>query len=59
MLLNYITGVLPELNVYGVSQMTMEQLFNGLFVRGLGQVLADQAGGKGVTPAVKGGSCLF
>lgn len=26
-LLNYITGVLPELNVYGVSQMTMEQLF--------------------------------
>ena len=24
-LLNYITGVLPELNVYGVSQMTMEQ----------------------------------
>jgi len=26
-LLNYVTGVLPELNVYGVSQMTMEQLF--------------------------------
>ena len=26
-LLNYITGVLPQLNVYGVSQMTMEQLF--------------------------------
>ncbi|MBO4291519.1 MAG: AAA family ATPase, partial [Lachnospiraceae bacterium] len=26
-LLNYITGVLPELNVYGVQQMTMEQLF--------------------------------
>ena len=26
-LLNYITGVLPELNVYGVRQMTMEQLF--------------------------------
>jgi len=26
-LLNYITGVLPELDVYGVSQMTMEQLF--------------------------------
>ena len=25
-LLNYITGVLPELDVYGVSQMTMEQL---------------------------------
>ena len=26
-LLNYITGVLPELNVYGVQQMTMEELF--------------------------------
>lgn len=27
LLLNYITSVLPELDVYGVSQMTMEQLF--------------------------------
>lgn len=26
-LLNYITGILPDLDVYGVSQMTMEQLF--------------------------------
>ena len=26
-LLNYITGVLPELDVYGIRQMTMEQLF--------------------------------
>lgn len=26
-LLNYITGVLPELDVYGARQMTMEQLF--------------------------------
>ncbi len=26
-LLNYITGVLPELDVHGVRQMTMEQLF--------------------------------
>ncbi len=26
-LLNYITGVLPSLDVYGVRQMTMEQLF--------------------------------
>ena len=26
-LLNYITGVLPDLDVYGVRQMTMEQLF--------------------------------
>ncbi len=29
-LLNYITGVLPELDVYGVSQMTMEELFTRL-----------------------------
>lgn len=27
MLLTYITGVLPDLDVYGVRQMTMEQLF--------------------------------
>lgn len=26
-LLNYITSVLPDLDVYGISQMTMEQLF--------------------------------
>lgn len=26
-LLNYITSVLPELDVYGIRQMTMEQLF--------------------------------
>ncbi len=26
-LLEYITGVLPDLDVYGVRQMTMEQLF--------------------------------
>ncbi len=29
-LLNYITGVLPELDVHGVRQMTMEQLFTRL-----------------------------
>ena len=27
MLLNYITGVLPDLDVYGVNQMTMEEFF--------------------------------
>ena len=30
MLLEYITGVLPDLDVYGVRQMTMEQLFTRL-----------------------------
>ena len=29
-LLNYITGVLPDLDVYGIHQMTMEQLFTRL-----------------------------
>lgn len=29
-LLNYITGVLPDLDVHGVKQMTMEQLFTRL-----------------------------
>lgn len=29
-LLNYITGVLPDLDVYGIRQMTMEQLFTRL-----------------------------
>lgn len=29
-LLNYITSVLPDLDVYGVSQMTMEELFTRL-----------------------------
>lgn len=29
-LLNYITGVLPDLDVYGVSQMTMEELLKKL-----------------------------
>ncbi len=26
-MLNYITSVLPELDVYGIRQMTMEELF--------------------------------
>lgn len=29
-LLNYITGVLPDLDVYGIRQMTMEQFFTRL-----------------------------
>ncbi len=55
-LLNYITGVLPDLDVYGVRQMTMEQLFIRLLyedwddkkygIKGL-----DRTGGRG---AVKG-----
>ena len=54
-LLNYITGVLPELNVYGVAQMTMEQLFVRLLYEDWDKkrykVKAVQ---RGVTPPVKG-----
>ena len=59
-LLNYITGVLPELNVYGVSQMTMEQLFIRLLYEDWDKhkysVVSVQ---RGVTPPVKGTSKWF
>lgn len=58
-LLNYITGVLPELNVYGVRQMTMEQLFVRLLYEdwdGECQVIPVQ---KGVTPPFKGTCAWF
>lgn len=60
-LLNYITGVLPDLDVYGVRQMTMEQLFIRLLyedwdahrygIKGL-----DRTGGRG---AAKGSLTWF
>ncbi len=53
-LLNYITGVLPELNVYGVSQMTMEQLFVRLLYEDWDKSYEIRTVVKGVTPAVKG-----
>ncbi|MFR7400078.1 MAG: AAA family ATPase, partial [Waltera sp.] len=53
-LLNYITGVLPELNVYGVSQMTMEQLFVRLLYEDWDKSWKIKPVVKGVTPAVKG-----
>ena len=53
-LLNYITGVLPELNVYGVSQMTMEQLFVRLLYEDWDRSWQIRPVVKGVTPAVKG-----
>ena len=52
-LLNYITGVLPELNVYGVSQMTMEQLFVRLLYEDWDKSWQIKPVVKGVTPAVK------
>ncbi len=53
-LLNYITGVLPELNVYGVSQMTMEQLFIRLLYEDWDREYTVKPVQKGVTPFVKG-----
>lgn len=53
-LLNYITGVLPELNVYGVSQMTMEQLFVRLLYEDWDRKYSVKPVQRGVTPPVKG-----
>lgn len=58
-LLNYITGVLPELNVYGVSQMTMEQLFVRLLYEDWDKKYQIKPVIKGVTPAVKGTLAWF
>ncbi len=60
-LLNYITGVLPDLDVYGVRQMTMEQLFVRLLYedwdeKKYGIRSVDQSGKRG---KVKGGSQWF
>ena len=60
-LLDYITGVLPDLDVYGVRQMTMEQLFVRLLYEDweekkyrIGRTAAN--GGAG---SVKGGTAWF
>lgn len=58
-LLNYITGVLPELNVYGVSQMTMEQLFIRLLYEAWDKKYKVKPVVKGVTPKEKGTSSWF
>lgn len=55
-LLNYITGVLPDLDVYGIRQMTMEQLFVRLLYEDWDEkkyriLSADKMGQKG---SVKG-----
>lgn len=59
-LLNYITGVLPELNVYGVRQMTMEQLFvRLLYEQWEPKKYRIQPVVKGVTEKIKGTSKWF
>ncbi|MCM1568518.1 MAG: AAA family ATPase [Roseburia sp.] len=58
-LLNYITGVLPELNVYGVSQMTMEQLFIRLLYEDWDKKYTVKPVVKGVTSPVKGTAKWF
>lgn len=58
-LLNYITGVLPELNVYGVSQMTMEQLFVRLLYEVWDKKYQIKPVVKGKTPKEKGTLAWF
>lgn len=57
-LLNYITGVLPDLDVYGIRQMTMEQLFVRLLYEDWDDSaykIKEHAGsGTGTADAVKG-----
>lgn len=53
-LLNYITGVLPDLNVYGVEQMTMEQLFVRLLYNDWTKDFKIKPLKAGETPAFKG-----
>lgn len=60
-LLNYITGVLPDLDVYGVRQLTMEQLFIRLLyedwdAKRYGIKSTDRSGKRGI---VKGSLSWF
>lgn len=60
-LLNYITSVLPDLDVYGVSQMTMEQLFIRLLYEDWdsGKYLIRSIDKKDSAVCIKGGSAWF
>lgn len=53
-LLNYITGVLPDLDVYGVKQMTMEQLFIRLLYEDWDEKKYRVKAVSGKPPFVKG-----
>lgn len=60
-LLNYITGVLPDLDVHGVRQMTMEELFVRLLYEDWDEKKycikrSTRSGGSG---SIKGGSAWF
>lgn len=60
-LLNYITGVLPDLDVYGIRQMTMEELFVRLLYEDWDEKKysiqkGDKSGNQG---SVKGGLGWF
>lgn len=55
MLLNYITGVLPSLDVKGINQMTLEEMVIRLLGRDFKPARAA-AGGMGKKAAVEGGA---
>ncbi|MCM1124096.1 MAG: DUF4968 domain-containing protein [Eubacterium sp.] len=58
-LLNYITGVLPDLDVYGVRQMTMEQLFTRLLYEDWDDKKYRIKSTDGRKESVKGSSVWF
>lgn len=60
-LLNYITGVLPDLDVYGVRQMTMEQLFIRLLYEDWDgeRYRVKESGGNDSRENIKGGRRWF
>ncbi len=60
-LLNYITGVLPDLDVYGVRQMTMEQLFVRLLYEDWDEekYKVKESGGNDGRENIKGGRRWF
>lgn len=60
-LLDYITGVLPDLDVYGVRQMTMEQLFVRLLYEDWEEkkYRIGSTAASGGTGSIKGGTAWF
>ncbi|MDE6882939.1 MAG: AAA family ATPase [Lachnospiraceae bacterium] len=73
-LLDYITGVLPDLDVYGVRQMTMEELFVRLLyedwdkekytIRSVNRTVPSAASSSGsadsgADESIKGSACWF
>lgn len=61
MLLNYITGVLPDLDVTGFRQMTMEEMFTRLLYEDWNPILyrIKDINKEGINASIKGTSLFF